>query len=140
MTNCPFCNLNSEKSRTLKTGKFTTVILSNPRMVKGHTLVIPNRHVEKPWQLTDEEVVAIFKDIFWIESKLLVVAEQGCDIRQNYRPFQPQGNIKVDHLHFHVIPRRYKDELFLTAMRYETGLYKALPKAERDALVKQFKN
>jgi len=52
---CPFCNINSEKTRILKDGNFTRVVFSNPRLMPGHLLVIPKRHVEKISDLNKEE-------------------------------------------------------------------------------------
>lgn len=59
----------------------------------------------------------------------------GCDVRQNYRPFLPQGRVKIDHLHFHVLPRTNEDELFTVSMRFERELFKALPSDERDHIL-----
>lgn len=50
----------------------------------------------------------------------------GCDIRQNYRPFQKESNLKVNHLHFHVIPRELEDELYQKSMIYEKEVFKPL--------------
>ena len=95
MTDCPFCNLQKEQTRIIRITELTTVLLSNPRLMPGHTLVVPKRHVEKPWELTTNEIQAIFEDIFWIEVKLLENGAEGCDIRQNYRPFLAQSKIKI---------------------------------------------
>lgn len=104
----------------------------------GHTLVVPNRHVEKPWELADDELVAIFSDIKWVESVLLKTIATGCDIRQNYRPFLPQGRTKVDHVHFHVLPRTSEDQLYQTSMKYETQLFKDLSEQEETSIQKLF--
>lgn len=123
---CPFCNLATEAHRTIRTGTLTSVILSNPRLMPGHTLVVPNRHVEKPWELTNEEILAVFEDIKFVEAKLLATIATGCDVRQNYRPFIPQGRVKIDHVHFHVLPRTSEDELYQKSMRHETALFQDL--------------
>jgi diadenosine tetraphosphate (Ap4A) HIT family hydrolase len=138
MTDCPFCDLDSEKTRTIRKGKLTTVILSNPRLMPGHTLVIPNRHIEEPWQLTDEEILEIFNDIKFVQAKLLSDFATGCDVRQNYRPFIPQGRVKIDHVHFHVLPRTSEDELFQKSMRFERELFLDLPEDERGRMVSLF--
>lgn len=136
---CPFCDLENEKARTLKTGKLTSVILSNPRLMPGHILVVPKRHIEKPWELTNKEVLAIFEDIKWVEGILLASKlATGCDIRQNYRPFMKQGRIKVNHVHFHVLPRTIEDELFHASMKHETVLFKDLSDKERQSIQELF--
>src|SRR5689334_13658505 len=62
--NCPFCN---SKERIVKQNELAQVVLSNPRKVPGHFLVLPKRHVEKPWELTSDEITSIFELIFAIE-------------------------------------------------------------------------
>ena len=52
---CPFCNINKEKTVIINEGKNTRVILSNPKLMQGHLLVIPKRHVEKISQLEKNE-------------------------------------------------------------------------------------
>lgn len=136
--NCPFCHLDKEVTRTLKDGQLTSVIMSNPRLMPGHCLIIPKRHVEKPWELTPKEIQAAFEDIFWTEQKLLKEFGTGCDIRQNYRPFIPQGRVKIDHVHFHVLPRTSEDKLYQKSMRLETPLFADLSEAERKRVEKAF--
>jgi len=43
---CPFCN---PQERVLLENGQAQAILSDPRKVPGHFLVMPKRHVEKPW-------------------------------------------------------------------------------------------
>ena len=126
-TECPFCNL---KDRVLKSNKRAVVILSNPRKVPGHFLVLPKRHVEKPWELTPEELQDIFELIFFVEQRIIGKLGEGVDIKQNYRPFMKQGKLKVDHLHFHVYPRSWEDYLFQVSEKYETDLFVELDSLE----------
>jgi len=140
MTDCPFCNLQKEQTRIIRITELTTVLLSNPRLMPGHTLVVPKRHVEKPWELTTNEIQAIFEDIFWIEVKLLENGAEGCDIRQNYRPFLAQSKIKINHVHFHVLPRTNKDELYKKSMKFEADLFKDLSNTERQEMARLLKD
>lgn len=128
-TECPFCNLNE---RVLKSNKTAQAFLSNPRKVPGHFLVTPKRHLEKPWELTDEELRDIFELIFFVEQKLVGKLGQGVDIRQNYRPYS-KSDITVDHLLFHVIPRYQNDYLYEVSEQYEKDLFTDLdPKEEAE--------
>lgn len=127
---CPFCNLQRERDRLLHDGEGVWVILSNPRLVPGHCLVIPKRHIENVTALTPEERREIFDVLILFEEKVLAHAS-GCDIRQNYRPFIPQNDIKVDHLHFHLIPREFEDELYRKAQRFERELFQPLGGTEQ---------
>jgi diadenosine tetraphosphate (Ap4A) HIT family hydrolase len=134
---CPFCQVNQQKNRIIHEGNHSFAILSNPRLLPGHTLVIPKRHVEKPWELTTLELQEIFETTWHIETKMLEAGlATGCDIRQNYRPFLPQGRIKVDHIHFHVLPRTNEDELYHRALRFERELFADLSSAEREHMAK----
>lgn len=130
-TDCPFCN---PKERVLKENEHAQAILSNPHKVPGHFLVMPKRHVEKPWELTKDELGDIFDLIFFIEQKIIGKLGDGCDIKQNYRPFMKQSQLKVDHIHFHVYPRSMEDYLYKVSEQFETGLFAELDDAERQAV------
>lgn len=124
---CPFC---SAHDRVLKANDLAFAILSNPRKTAGHFLVIPKRHVEKPWELTEAERADIFELISFIQQKVIGKLGDGCDIRQNYRPFMQQSTLKVDHIHFHVIPRSYEDYIYQVSEKYDTDLFTPLDKKE----------
>jgi len=50
---CPFCHTpQQEKHRMLYEGKNTVAFLANPRMMTGHTLVVPKKHVKNYQSLT----------------------------------------------------------------------------------------
>lgn len=138
---CPFCQINTEHNRVVRSSKLSTVFLSNPRLIEGHTLVIPSRHVEDPRQLSNEELLDIFANITFVENKLLASPlADGCDIRQHFRPFIPQGNIKIDHVHFHVLPRKFEDALHQASTKFELDLFKSLSDEEGERLQELFKN
>ena len=136
VTSCPFCN---PVERVLKENEHAQVFLSNPRKVAGHFLVVPKRHVEKPWELTDVELRDIFDLIFFIEQKIIGKLGDGCDIRQNYRPFLKQDALKINHLTFHIIPRSLDDYLHTVSEQYEDGLFAELDDMERNAVAKLLK-
>jgi diadenosine tetraphosphate (Ap4A) HIT family hydrolase len=129
MDKCPFCD-DKIRERMIQESDNARVFFSNPRLTKGHLLVTPKRHVEQPWQLTDQELKEIFTHIHQLQMRLSETLGTGCDIRQNYRPFIQQGRLKVDHLHFHLIPRTLKDELYEKSMIFETEIFKKLSNAE----------
>lgn len=133
---CVFCH---PSERVLEENEFAQVILSNPRKVPGHFLVIPKRHIEKPWELTNEELVAVFELIFFVEKKIIGKLGDGADVKQNYRPFLPQSRLKKDHVHFHVYPRSLQDYLYKVAEVYETDLFADLDDYEREEVGKLLK-
>ena len=140
MNDCPFCELDKEKNRTVRSGELSVVVLSNPRLMPGHTLVIPKRHVEKPWELNSEEILDVFENIKFVEAKLLASIATGCDIRQNYRPFIKQGRVKIDHVHFHILPRTHEDELYQKSMRFEHDLFQDLTDEEQARTLQLFED
>ena len=130
---CAFCHLQGE---VYFENDLAKAFLSDPRKVKGHFLVTPKRHVEKPWEVTDEELRAVFKLIYKVEQKLIPTLGTGVDIRQNYRPFLEESRLKIDHIHFHVIPRQKLDHIHEVAERYETVLFEKLTDQEREEIEK----
>lgn len=123
---CPFCGIDKEKNRVLKEGEHTVVIFSNPRLMPGHLLVIPKRHVEKLSELKEEERKELIDNVMEFQEKILKKIAPGCDIRENYRPFQKQNDLKVHHLHIHLQPRDLEDELYKGCQIHETKVFKPL--------------
>jgi histidine triad (HIT) family protein len=130
-TDCPFCN---PQEHIVKENELAQAMLSDPHKVPGHTLVMPKRHVEKPWELTNEELQAVFDLIFFIEQRYLGELGEGIDIRQSYRPFLPQDKLKLNHLTFHILPRSLDDYLHSVSGQYEDGLYAELDDLEAKAV------
>ena len=97
---CPFCNIQTKRTRIIRKGKHTLVILSNPRLVEGHLLVIPKRHIVKMSELNKEEKEELLDTVIEFQEKIISRFASGCDIRQNYRPFQKEDGIKIDHFIF----------------------------------------
>lgn len=133
---CPFCSKIEPRSRIIEETKHTLTILSNPALVKGHCLIIPKRHVEKISELNEDEIKDSINQLIKMQKRLLKKFS-GCDIRQNYRPFQKQNNLKVDHLHFHLLPRELEDELYKKCQIFEKEIFKELSQEELDNIKKE---
>ena len=135
--NCPFCN---PTDRVLKENEHAILILSNPRKVPGHILVLPKRHIEEPWQLTADELTDVFKLIFIAEKAILKGGlGGGVDIRQNYRPFKKEDELKKNHVLFHVIPRAKDDYIWSVSEHYERDLFAELDPLEAKEVAKLLK-
>ena len=132
-SNCPFC---AAKGPILKENESAILILSNPRKVPGHLLVLPKRHVEEPWELMSNELRDIFELMFFAERRLLGKLGEGVDIRQNYRPFKKQDKLKANHVLFHVIPRAKDDYLYTVSEKFERDLFAELDILERKEVEK----
>lgn len=111
--------------------------MSNPKLMPGHLLVIPKRHVEKLSELKQEEKKELIALVIKYQELVLAKMAAGCDIRQNHRPFIKEGHIKVNHLHIHLLPRKLDDELHKKSMIYEKEIFKDLtPEEIEDVLSK----
>lgn len=108
--------------------------------MKGHLLVVPKRHVQKISELSKAERKELFDFVIYFQEKILTGFASGCDIRQNLRPFQKQSDLKVDHLHIHLQPREFKDNLYQKCQIYETDIFEKLEKTERKEVLKFFKD
>ncbi len=135
VADCPFCNL---KERVLLQNDLAVAFLSDPRKVKGHMLVTSKRHIEKPWEVTSEELQAVYGLINDIEQRLEGKLGVGFDIRQNYRPFLEETRLTVRHIHFHVIPRSKYDHIYEVAEHFDTVLFEKLTDQEREEVTKLF--
>ena len=104
--NCPFCNL--EINRILLQNDFAISIRDAFPVSKGHSLVIPKRHISSIFDATEDELVHTFK----------LVAETRALLNDQYKP---QGlNVGINdgvaagqtvmHVHLHLIPRYQGDQ------------------------------
>lgn len=129
---CPFCTIDKEKTRVVHKTALSFVALSNPHLMPGHILVIPRRHVERLVELNGEERMDLFHTLVKMQEKILQKFSRGCDIRQNMRPFLPQGRLKVDHVHFHLQPREFKDDLYEKSQKFEADIFQDLTEEEEE--------
>lgn len=130
MKTCVFCSKNI-KDRVVEQGKYSFVILSNPRLTPGHILIIPKRHVQVFSNLKEEETLEIFKLLAKYQDLVLKKLAKGTEIRQNFRPYKKDSNTHVNHFHFHILPREEKDALAKGVDKYRKPFYKPLKETER---------
>ena len=135
---CAFCSGEMRK-RAVEIGKFSTVILSNPRLTPGHILIIPKRHVQIFSDLENGEVLEIFKFLAKYQDKVLNTLSKGTEIRQNYRPFKKDSDTHVNHFHFHILPRDEDDELAKKVDIHRKPFYKNLTEEENKKITKLLK-
>ncbi len=128
---CRFCDLETKgKQKVLDVRKHCTVIFSNPRLMRGHLLIIPKRHVLNLGDLNDEEQKELFDTTIYYQDKILKNIASGCDIKQHNRPFISENDLKVDHLHIHLQPREFEDELYLKSGIFDRDFFKILSSDE----------
>jgi histidine triad (HIT) family protein len=132
---CAFCNIKNDE--IIRESENTFTILSNPYLLEGHSLVIPKTHYEKIYDIPKDILYELIDEVQSFEEVLVGRLNlRGCDIRQNYRPFLEESKYKVSHLHFHLIPRYFEDELYKKSMLYEKGVFKDM----NDSLFKSLMN
>ena len=104
---CVFCNINKEEiilENDLAVAFFDIMPVS-----KGHTLIIPKRHSENYFELTSDEIKAMF-DLSQQVKKYLdeKYHPDGYNVGFNVKE---AGGQSVMHTHMHVIPRYVGDAL-----------------------------
>ena len=137
---CRFCTIiNDETERIVAYRDHYFVLLSNPRLVPGHLLVIPRRHVERPNELNAEEQKNMFDTMLEFQDYILENVASGCDIRQHCKPFLPESRLKVNHVHMHLLPREFQDELFLHSQKNDE-IFTDLGEDERNHFLMLFRD
>lgn len=135
---CPFCQEVKRDGRALYQSGHTIAFLSNPRLMRGHLLIVPKRHVARLAELTPEERHELIETATLFEERILEQLAQGCDLRIHYRPFQKEDGIHLNHLHAHLEPRELFDDLYQKSQKAETALYKPLSEREQQRLTQLF--
>jgi len=98
---CPFCSLPDE--RILERDELALVIRDGFPVSRGHTLVLPRRHVGSWFELTTEERQALLERLDRAKAALDAEhAPDGYNIGINDGPAAGQT---IAHLHVHLIPR-----------------------------------
>ncbi len=102
---------------------------------RGHTLLVPKKHVENTYGLTEEDAAALFKRV----PKIARGIKEAFDpiglniINNNDEPLQ-----SVFHVHIHLIPRYPSDGMVLTTLdrqdEYGKEDYEAVRKAIKEQL------
>ncbi len=105
MEECVFCRIldGKEPSRTIGETELCFAIFSKFPVQKGHALVIPKRHVETVFELSEKENQAVFE--------LLKKVKQQLDLAYHPKAYNVAANCgkeagqQIMHAHWHVIPR-----------------------------------
>lgn len=104
---CLFCQILQNKTDIIYENEYFYVIYDHFPVSKGHTLIIPKRHIEDYFSLTFDEASILHQTILLMKELL-------------DQEFQPDGyNIGINngeaagqsifHLHIHLIPRYIGD-------------------------------
>ena len=136
---CPFCALDTEAHRVLYTGCEVVVALSDPRLMEGHCLVIPRRHVGALFNLPESAQREALSVALHFQKKLIEAFSSfwgkaaGCDLSVHTRPFMPRTELSIpEHAHIHLRPRFWKDPYYENVLCHETAMFKPLSVEERE--------
>ena len=102
---CIFCNISNEK--IIAENDLSVAFYDIHPASKGHTLIIPKRHSDNYFELTKEEMAAMFELSLEVERILdEKYHPDGYNVGFNVKE---AGGQSVMHTHMHVIPR-YKGD------------------------------
>jgi histidine triad (HIT) family protein len=117
---CPFCDWLSGNETEYKQN--SDIVFQNDKVTAfispkwwannpGHVIVIPNRHVENLYDITDEELSEVYRIVKRVAIAIRSSYENcsGTSTRQHN---EPSGNQDVWHFHTHVFPRYEDDKLY----------------------------
>ncbi|WP_022671024.1 HIT family protein [Hippea alviniae] len=113
---CVFCNAfnskNDEEKLVLFRSKHSFIIMNLYPYNAGHLMVVPNRHISNPIELTEEEQLDMFKlTNKCIEILKKVMNPDGFNLGMNLG--RSAGAGIDDHIHIHIVPRWNGDTNFM---------------------------
>lgn len=121
---CIFCQIVAGEIPAYKVYETDEVLafLDISQVTKGHTLVIPKKHVANLYEMTPDVAKPLFEALPKVAEALKSALNPiGLNlINNNDKPLQ-----SVFHLHFHLIPRFLEDGLYL-------GLDKVIPSVDHE--------
>ena len=109
---CIFCKIIKKEIPSTKVyeDENTFAFLDINPVSEGHTLVIPKKHFESIFDIEKEELKQLIKAAQHVAQMRKKQGADGVNIIQNNG--KTAGQL-VDHIHFHVVPRKKGDGLHL---------------------------
>ncbi|MCL1950068.1 MAG: HIT family protein [Turicibacter sp.] len=112
MDSCIFCKINAREipGHIVYENEDVLAFLDIAQATKGHTLVIPKKHITDIFEMDAETAAGIFKVVPQIANALKnAFGAEGMNIENNNRSIAGQ---EVFHHHIHLIPRYSEDDDF----------------------------
>jgi diadenosine tetraphosphate (Ap4A) HIT family hydrolase len=103
---CPFCSLDVQQSAFANKSGFMAVPNHSP-ILPGHALIIPEQHIERLYELTDEQIGRFFtfaRVVTGFITQLYDADAYDWSLQEGEAAGQ-----SVSHLHLHIIPRHTND-------------------------------
>ncbi len=112
---CIFCNIVNGEIPAYKIYEDENVLafLDITQGTKGHTLIIPKKHIKNVYELDEETIINVFKVVPMIANALKkAFSPIGLNIINN----NDQPHQSVFHFHLHLIPRYENDGMQLSTV------------------------
>ncbi|MDY0103132.1 MAG: HIT domain-containing protein [Lentimicrobium sp.] len=104
--NCPFCAISIQESAYASENGFLSLYNHSP-ILPGHSLVIPIRHANSLFELSEEEISAFFS--FARKVTAFLTQTYASDAYDWSLQEGEAAGQSVEHLHLHIIPRNPGD-------------------------------
>jgi histidine triad (HIT) family protein len=119
MNDCIFCKIASgsiPSSKVYENDDTLSFLDINPAS-KGHLLIIPKKHRENISELTEKEVLSFFNAVKKITEAMPDVLDASeFNVLMNHG--KNAGQV-INHVHFHIIPRRKEDGLSMSKWPFQ---------------------
>ncbi|MFH0873466.1 MAG: HIT domain-containing protein [Candidatus Komeilibacteria bacterium] len=124
--NCQFCPAASASFRTQIILETPYAIAIHPRrpLSPGHTIVFPKVHRRSVLEMTDSDLVGLFKLMKKIEKSLTKVYKT--DSFNLFTNIGKEAGQSIPHVHFHIVPRSANEQTNPFKILNNRKLYKAL--------------
>lgn len=130
---CPFCDKENVNKQIIFKNRSVFVLYNICPANKGQCLIVPKRHVENIWQLSEKELIDLAKTVKFVSRKLKkYLKPDGFNYGFNEGEYSGQ---MVKHFHFHIMPRFAGDKKKLP----EYHLFHRNPKKKRKLEENEFK-
>ena len=110
---CLFCDIVEKKipSRIVYENDQVLAMLDINPLSKGHTVILPKKHVDSLLESDEETVCACMKASHLLSNHLCEkLGADGCNLVVNSHESAGQT---IPHMHFHVIPRYKNDDVIV---------------------------
>lgn len=110
---CVFCSIINHEipSKVVYEDDLVLAILDISQVTKGHTLVMPKKHVDNLLECDDETAAHLIQVVKRLAKRIQDrTGAQGINILNNNGEAAGQT---VNHLHFHIIPRYGENDAFV---------------------------
>lgn len=127
MNQCIFCKIINKEipGQILFENEHVLAFLDISQTTKGHTLVIPKKHAEDVFSMSEEDMCHVFSVIPKLANALKTTFNaDGMNIVNNNKPVAGQT---VFHYHVHLIPRYSTEDSF--QINYTNNMSKYTPES-----------